>query len=115
MLKKLGVEVLRPVSNSKDVLELWEICDDEIKLYLEDGNEIPSWLQGVFKVEIEKYWNVDGEPLFESEIYQNPSLYQKCDIEGIRRLAEEVLESKKESEEREKKNLRFRIRGPGGL
>ena len=104
VFEKLGVEVIRPVSNSEDILRLWEIWDYErIKLYLESGNEIPSWLQGQgFKIEMEKYWNVDGEPLFESEIYQNPSLYRKCDIEEIRRLAEEILKRRGKEKKRTK-------------
>lgn len=100
VLEKLGIEMVEPISDSKDILRLWEIWDcEKIRLYLKDGDEILSWLHQDFEVEIEKYWNVDGEPLFESEIYQNPSLYQKCDIEEIRRLAEKVL-SKREKEGR---------------
>ena len=98
VFEKLGMEVIRPVSNSEDILRLWEVWDyEKIKLYLESGNKIPGWLQGQgFKIEMEKYWNVDGEPLFESEIYKNPSLYQKCDIEEIRQLTEEILKRRRE-------------------
>jgi hypothetical protein len=100
VFEKLGMEVIRPVSNSEDILRLWEVWDyEKIKLYLESGNKIPGWLQGQgFKIEMEKYWNVDGELLFESEIYKNPSLYQKCDIEEIRQLTEEILKRRREEE-----------------